>query len=104
LSDDEPIGEAGDAIAEAASDAVGDHASKVHGLAYLFCPACNELELDAGVPGCATCDGDGVVFVVEKPDRCGPDCPLAQPSPEAAKAMRDGYARLKAAAEKEGSG
>jgi hypothetical protein len=76
-SEPEPdvYGEPGDKESEALQDAVLAHATDVHGFAWLECPACNGS--DHLPDRCTTCDGEGILFKVDRKERCGTDCPLA---------------------------
>jgi len=48
------------------------HALDVHGMRRQRCPACRGLALD-----CSECEGEGQIWIFDKLEPCGTECPIA---------------------------
>jgi hypothetical protein len=46
---------------------------EIHGMRKIDCPSCGGKTRE-----CDTCKGKGIMVQIEKPEACGPDCPIAQ--------------------------
>jgi hypothetical protein len=54
-----------------------EHAVLVHGMRTIECRACRGVGF-----GCPECNESGETWHWDKPDPCGPDCPLERPEGE----------------------